>query len=318
MDLDAFFAENPMGGMDAYGSDAGFRSGFVTLVGRPNAGKSTLINAIMGKKIAITSSTAQTTRHRLSAVLSLDDAQIILVDTPGLHKPKDALGSELNAAAISTLDDVDVIAMLIDSSEPIGKGDRWVAEQLGRVSSPKICVLSKIDLVDQEMLADQVSKLKDLADWSAVIALSAKSGYNVDAFLEEVVGLLPQGPAWFPRDMECDQPIETMVAEFIREKILRDFRDEVPHAVGVQTDEMEYVSKKKLYRIYATIYVERDSQKGILIGKGGTAIKQIGTKARRDLELLLGTKVFLDLKVKVKHNWRSDESQIRRLGYIDR
>lgn len=318
MDLDAFFAENPMGGMDAYGSDAGFRSGFVTLVGRPNAGKSTLINAIMGKKIAITSSTAQTTRHRLSAVLSLDDAQIILVDTPGLHKPKDALGSELNAAAISTLDDVDVIAMLIDSSEPIGKGDRWVAEQLGRVSSPKICVLSKIDLVDQEMLAEQISKLKDLADWSAVIALSAKSGYNVDAFLEEVVGLLPQGPAWFPRDMECDQPIETMVAEFIREKVLRDFRDEVPHAVGVQTDEMEYVSKKKLYRIYATIYVERDSQKGILIGKGGTAIKQIGTKARRDLELLLGTKVFLDLKVKVKHNWRSDESQIRRLGYIDR
>lgn len=318
MDLDAFFAENPMGGMDAYGIDAGFRSGFVTLVGRPNAGKSTLINAIMGKKIAITSSTAQTTRHRLSAVLSLDDAQIILVDTPGLHKPKDALGSELNAAAISTLDDVDVIAMLIDSSEPIGKGDRWVAEQLGRVSSPKICVLSKIDLVDQEMLAEQISKLKDLADWSAVIALSAKSGYNVDAFLEEVVGLLPQGPAWFPRDMECDQPIETMVAEFIREKVLRDFRDEVPHAVGVQTDEMEYVSKKKLYRIYATIYVERDSQKGILIGKGGTAIKQIGTKARRDLELLLGTKVFLDLKVKVKHNWRSDESQIRRLGYIDR
>lgn len=318
MDLDAFFAENPMGGMDAYGSVAGFRSGFVTLVGRPNAGKSTLINAIMGKKIAITSSTAQTTRHRLSAVLSLDDAQIILVDTPGLHKPKDALGSELNAAAISTLDDVDVIAMLIDSSEPIGKGDRWVAEQLGRVSSPKICVLSKIDLVDQEMLAEQISKLKDLADWSAVIALSAKSGYNVDAFLEEVVGLLPQGPAWFPRDMECDQPIETMVAEFIREKVLRDFRDEVPHAVGVQTDEMEYVSKKKLYRIYATIYVERDSQKGILIGKGGTAIKQIGTKARRDLELLLGTKVFLDLKVKVKHNWRSDESQIRRLGYIDR
>lgn len=318
MDLDAFFAENPMGGMDAYGSDAGFRSGFVTLVGRPNAGKSTLINAIMGKKIAITSSTAQTTRHRLSAVLSLDDAQIILVDTPGLHKPKDALGSELNAAAISTLDDVDVIAMLIDSSEPIGKGDRWVAEQLCRVSSPKICVLSKIDLVDQGMLADQISKLKDLADWSAVIALSAKSGYNVDAFLEEVVALLPQGPAWFPRDMECDQPVQTMVAEFIREKVLRDFRDEVPHAVGVQTDEMEYVSKKKLYRIYATIYVERDSQKGILIGKGGTAIKQIGTKARRDLELLLGTKVFLDLKVKVKHNWRSDESQIRRLGYIDR
>lgn len=317
MDLDAFFEENPMGGMGSYGSAPGFKSGFVTLVGRPNAGKSTLINAVLGKKVAITSSTAQTTRHRLSAVLSLDDAQVILVDTPGIHKPKDALGSELNATAISSLDDVDVIAMLIDASKPIGRGDAFVAAEVTKAKCSKVCVLSKVDLVGDTALAAQISALRDLGAWDAVVALSAKTGYNVDAFVEEVVHLLPDGPAWFPRDMESDQPIEVTVAEFIREKVLREFRDEVPHAVGVLTDEMEYVPKKGLYRIFATIYVERESQKGILIGKGGRAIRAIGSAARSDLELLLGRRVYLDLKVKVRKNWRQDESQIRRLGYID-
>lgn len=317
MDLDAFFESNPMGGDGSYGSSPCFRSGFVSLIGRPNAGKSTLVNRLVGKKVAITSSTAQTTRHRLSAVLSLDDAQIVFVDTPGLHKPKDALGEELNASALASLEDVDVVAMMIDSSKPIGKGDKWVASELNKVSSPKICILSKVDLVSKEQLAEQIAHLDELAIWDAVIALSAKTGYNVDALIEEVVGLLQRGPAWFPPDMQSDQPIETTVAEFIREKVLREFRDEVPHAVGVQTDEMEFIPKKDLYRIYATVYVERESQKGMLIGKGGNAIKTIGTKARKDLELLLGARVFLDLKVKVKHNWRSDEGQIRRLGYID-
>ena len=242
-----------------------FKSGFVTLVGRPNAGKSTLINAIMGKKIAITSNTAQTTRHRFRAVLTREGFQLILVDTPGLHKPHDALGEELNTSALKALEDVDVVAFLVDASKPVGTGDEWVAAQLKRARSKKI--------------------------------------------------LVPPGPAWFPTDMETDQPIEVVVAEFIREKILRSFHDEVPHAIGVRVEEMEYDRKKDLYRIFAIVYVERDSQKGIIIGKKGAAIKQIGTEARQDLEQLLGCRVFLDLSVKVKKNWRRDANQIRRFGY---
>ena len=258
-----------------------FKSGFVTLVGRPNAGKSTLINAIMGKKIAITSNTAQTTRHRFRAVLTREGFQLILVDTPGLHKPHDALGEELNTSALKALEDVDVVAMLIDG------------EQLDR----------------QRFAAAQ------LGDWDAVVELSSQTGEHVQDFVDEVVALLPPGPAWFPTDMETDQPIEVVVAEFIREKILRSFHDEVPHAIGVRVEEMEYDRKKDLYRIFAIVYVERDSQKGIIIGKKGAAIKQIGTEARQDLEQLLGCRVFLDLSVKVKKNWRRDANQIRRFGY---
>ncbi len=301
--------------MDNTESATGFKSGFVTLIGRPNAGKSTLVNAIMGKKIAITSNTAQTTRHRFRAVLTREDFQLILVDTPGLHKPHDALGEELNTSALKALEDVDVVAMLIDASQPIGRGDEWVAEQLKRVRSKKICVLSKLDLVNEEQIARQRVAAEQLGTWDAMVGLSSASGKNVDAFVEEVVFLLPEGPKWFPADMETDQPIDVVVAEFIREKILRSFHDEVPHAIGVRVEEMEFDKKKDLHRIFAVVYVERDSQKGIIIGKKGAAIKQIGTEARADLEQLLGTRVYLDLSVKVKKNWRRDASQIRRFGY---
>ena len=301
--------------MDFQPHAEGFKSGFVTLVGRPNAGKSTLINAIMGKKIAITSDTAQTTRHRFRAVLTREDFQLILVDTPGLHKPHDALGEELNTSALKALEDVDVVAMLIDASQPIGRGDEWVAEQLSRVRSKKICVLSKLDLATEKQISAQRKAAERLGEWDAMVGLSSATGYNVEAFVEEVVHLLPEGPSWFPADMETDQPIEVVVAEFVREKILRSFHDEVPHAIGVRVDEMEYDKKKNLHRIFATVYVERDSQKGIIIGKKGAAIKQIGTEARADLEQLLGTRVYLDLSVKVKKNWRRDASQIRRFGY---
>ena len=292
-----------------------FKSGFVTLVGRPNAGKSTLVNAIMGKKIAITSDTAQTTRHRFRAVLTREDFQLILVDTPGLHKPHDALGEELNTSALKALEDVDVVAMLIDASQPIGRGDEWVAEQLKRARAKKICVLSKVDLATPKQIEAQREAAERLGTWDAMVGLSSATGKNVEAFVEEVVYLLPEGPAWFPADMETDQPIEVVVAEFVREKILRSFHDEVPHAIGVRVDEMEYDKKKDLHRIFATVYVERDSQKGIIIGKKGAAIKQIGIEARADLEQLLGTRVYLDLSVKVKKNWRRDAAQIRRFGY---
>lgn len=314
MDLDAYFAENPMGGNYPDISED-FKSGFVTLVGRPNSGKSTLLNALIGEKIAITSNTAQTTRHRFRGVLTEDDFQMVIVDTPGLHKPHDALGEELNTSAIKALEDVDVIAMLIDASKPIGRGDEWVSSQLSSIKSKKICIISKTDLVDEAQLRAQLDAANSLADWDAVISVSAKTGDNLPNLIELIKGYLPYGPAWFPKDMKTDLSEEVMIAEFIREKILRDFNDEIPHAIGVGIEEYEYVKKKNLMRIFATIYVERDSQKGIIIGNKGSAIKRIGTEARQDLEKLLDCRIFLDLSVKVKKNWRRDANQIRRFGY---
>ena len=292
-----------------------FRSGFVTLVGRPNAGKSSLLNAVMGKKLAITSNTAQTTRHRFRAVLTRPNFQMVMVDTPGIHKPHDVLGEELNMSALQGLQDVDVVAFLVDASKPIGKGDAWIVEHLKKVRSRKILVLTKTDLVDEETLEKQRVAAYEMADWDDYVAVSSTTGENVDAFVETVAHQLPEGPQWFPEDMETDQPLEVIIAEFIREKILRSFEDEVPHAIGVVVESLEYVRKTNLYKVYAFIYVERDSQKGIIIGKQGASIKRIGTEARLDLEQLLGTRVFLDLRVKVKKNWRRDLNQIRRFGY---
>ncbi|TLM98642.1 MAG: GTPase Era, partial [Actinobacteria bacterium] len=286
------------------------------LVGRPNAGKSTLTNALVGSKVAITSDTPQTTRHRLRAVINLDDAQVVLVDTPGLHKPHDALGEELNRSALKSLEDVDVVAMLVDATKPVGTGDEWVAGHVAKArTGARILVLTKADIASEKAVEAQLAKAKSLVDWDEIVVLSAAEGFNLDGFMAAVVPHLPEGPRWFPTDMPTDQSLEVMVAEFVREKILRTTFDEVPHAVGVQVEQLEYVKKTDLTRIWAVIYVERDSQKGIIIGKGGEAIKRVGTEAREDLERLLGTKVFLELTVKVKKGWRRDASQIRRFGY---
>ncbi len=292
-----------------------FRSGFVALVGRPNAGKSTLLNAIMGKKIAITSSTAQTTRHRFRAVLTRETFQLVLVDTPGLHKPHDVLGEELNASALQALDGIDAVAFLLDASAPLGTGDEWVLQHVKACKAKKILVVNKADLVGKDAIQAQIEAAQERAQWDAVCVVSSTQGEGVDAFVTVCAGMLPEGPQWFPADMETDQPIEVVVAEFIREKILRSFHDEIPHAIGVVVDDMEYDQKKNLERIYAMIYVERESQKGMIIGKGGAALKRVGTEARQDLEQLLGSRVFLDLHVKVRKNWRRDLNQIRRFGY---
>lgn len=292
-----------------------FKSGFGTLIGRPSSGKSTLLNALMGKKLAIASPTAQTTRHRFRAVHTTDTHQMIIVDTPGVHKPHDTLGEELNTTALKSLDGIDVVAFLLDSSAPFGKGDEWIIEQLKSFNMPKILVLSKIDLVTPEQLEEQRFKAVSAGDWSDVVELSSTTGQNLDLFSSTIEKYLPVGPLWFPTDMETDQPVEVIIAEFIREKILLTMHDEVPHAVGVVVEDMEYNRRKNIERIYASVYVERDSQKGIIIGKGGNAIKEIGSQARKDLETLLGKKVFLDLQVKVRKNWRRDLNQIRRFGY---
>lgn len=292
-----------------------FHSGFVTFLGRPNAGKSSLLNAIMGKKLAIASSTAQTTRHRFRAIYTTDSYQMILVDTPGVHKPHDALGEELNTTALKSLEGIDVVAFLLDASQPLGKGDEWVLNQIKTLRIPKILVINKIDLVDADTIAEQRTRAQEYLDWDGEVALSAKEHDGIDEFLSLVAQFLPEGPLWFPADAETDQPIEVLIAEFIREKILYNAYDEVPHAVGVVVDDMTYNRRKDLESIFATIYVERDSQKGIIIGKGGSCIKEIGSAARKDLEILLGCKVFLDLNVKVRKNWRRDLNQIRRFGY---
>lgn len=284
-------------------------------MGRPNAGKSTLVNAVVGSKVAITSDTPQTTRHRLRAILDREDAQVVFVDTPGLHKPHDALGEELNRSALLAIADVDVACLVIDATKPVGRGDQWVAQHVAATKGARVLVLTKADAASAEQVRRQLETARTLAEFHDEVVVSALEGFNVDGFVEVVVRLLPEGPRYFPRDMRTDQPIEVMIAEFVREKVLRSTFDEVPHAVGVELDDLQWDDKADLVRVYAVVYVERDSQKGIIIGAGGEMIKRIGVEARGDLERLLGRHVFLDLRVKVKKDWRRDASQIRRFGY---
>lgn len=315
MDLDEYFSKSDYSGMEEVPD--GFKSGFVSLVGRPNAGKSTILNALTGQKIAITSKTSQTTRTRIQGIVNDDSFQLAIVDTPGIHKPKDVLGEQLNETALDALNDVDIVCMVIDSTQPIGAGDEWVAKHVARSKAHKICVLSKSDIATKEQIASQHLAADTLLDWDAMVSLSAKKDYNLDALVEECVELLPEGPRWFPKSMTSDQSEETLIAEFIREKVLRGFKDEIPHSVGVLVTKFEYSKNKRMYFIEADILTERESQKAILIGKDGKAIKKIGSQAREELEALLGCKVFLGLSVKVKRGWRSDDSQLRRFGYME-
>ncbi len=315
-DLDDMLEAAGMLGEDGTPVDpSSFRSGFVTLVGRPNAGKSTLINAVMGRKVAITSDTPQTTRHRFRAVYDRDDMQMILVDTPGLHKPQDELNAALDASALKALSDVDVVADLIDCTQPIGKGDEWVADQIRDLPSAKICVISKADIGSQEEVDAQMERAKELADFDEMVVVSAKEGFNVEGFIEAVYEHLPCGPRWFPEGTGVDISDEVLVAEFVREKILDHTHDEIPHSVGVVTEEIDYDEARNFRSIRAIIYVERESQAGVIVGKGGSMIKQIGTEARVDLERFFGGRIHLDLSVKVKKNWRRDAAQIQRFGY---
>ena len=296
--------------------DNTFRSGFVALVGRPNVGKSTLLNACLGQKVAIESPVAQTTRKRLLAVVYTPSSQIVIVDTPGLHKPKDALGKELNRSALGELADVDVVAMLIDATKPVGRGDAWVAGHVKACHAEyKLLVITKADISNPEQITSQVEAARELADFDDEIVLSAKEGFNVDTFIQMVSEHLPEGPQWFPEDMDIDATPEELVAEFVREKVLMHMRDEIPHSVGVLCDDIAW-SKGDHASVTATVFVERESQKGMVIGKGGRMIKRIGTEARADIQRLLGAdSVYLDLQVRVQPQWRRDANVIRRLGY---
>lgn len=292
-----------------------FKSGFCALVGRPNAGKSTLVNACVGEKIAITSPVAQTTRKRLRAVVNADGGQIIIVDTPGLHKPKDALGKELNQTALGILADADVVAYLLDATAPVGTGDAWVARHVENSSTPyKLLVITKADLVAQDEALLQLEKARELAHFDDELVISSKADFNVNLFLKLVLDHLPEGPRWFPDDMGSDATDEDLVAELVREKLLLRLHQEVPHSIAVICDGIDYADDGHA-SIAATVIVEREGQKGIVVGSGGSMIKSVGIEARRDIERMLDCKVYLDLNVKVAPLWRRDANEIRRLGY---
>ncbi|CAN5830406.1 GTPase Era [soil metagenome] len=301
-----------------------FHSGFVCFVGRPNTGKSTLTNALVGEKVAITSNRPQTTRHTIRGIVHREEFQIILVDTPGLHRPRTTLGKRLNELVKGTYSDVDVIGMCIPADETIGPGDRWVYEQIRAVAprTPLIVIVTKIDKVSRDRVALQLmTAQKEFGEHAAdIIPVSALSGEQVDDLIALMASKLPVGPAFYPDGMLTDEPEETLMAELIREAALEGVHDELPHSLAVVIDEVEEREGRTpeqgpMIDVHAILYVERDSQKGIVIGKGGERLREVGTAARTQIEMRLGTKVYLDLRVKVAKNWQRDPKQLGRLGF---
>lgn len=293
----------------------GFRSGFAGIIGRPNVGKSTLLNSFAGRKLAITSDRPQTTRNRVRGVVTTDSAQLVFVDTPGFHKPREALGERLNAMVRSTMEDVDVIVFVLDGSQTIGKGDVFIAGELEKVDTPVVGVVNKMDLLDAEKVDSQMEVAGHLCDFAGLMPVSSVDGTNVSELKDLLLRFLPEGPMYFPADTTSDQPEKVLVAELIREKALQLTRDEVPHSVAVIVEEIRPREDAEIIDVEAVVYVERDSQKGIIIGKGGRMIKEIGSRARKEIEPLLGNQVFLDLRVKVEKNWSKNPEFIRKLDY---
>jgi len=296
-----------------------FRSGFVCFVGRPNTGKSTLTNALVGTKVAITSNRPQTTRHTIRGIVHRPEFQIILIDTPGLHRPRTLLGERLNELVKATYSQVDVIGLCIPADEAIGPGDRWIYEQI-RAVAPRttfMVVVTKIDKVSKEKVAAQLLAVSELTGGTAeIVPVSATSGEQVDVLTDVLAAQLPPGPAFYPDGELTDEPEEVLMAELIREAALEGVRDELPHSLAVVIDEVEQrEGRDDLIDVHAILYVERDSQKGIVIGKGGARLREVGTAAREQIETLLGTKVYLDLRVKIAKNWQRDPKQLGRLGF---
>lgn len=292
------------------------KSGFVSIIGRPNVGKSTFMNRVIGHKIAIMSDKAQTTRNKIQGVMTREDAQIIFLDTPGIHKPKHKLGDYMMRVAKNTLSEIDAIMFMVNVNEDIGCGDEYIMEMLKNVKTPVFLVLNKIDLVHPDALMPKIEKYKTYMDFTEIVPISALEGLNVDHFIDVLKDYLPEGPKYYPDDQISDHPEQFVVGEIIREKILHLTSEEIPHAIGVNVDRMIKESEERV-RIEATIFVERDSQKGIVIGKGGKKLKEVGKRARRDIEMLLGSKVYLELWVKVQKDWRNKVNFIRQMGYVE-
>lgn len=292
---------------------ADYKSGFVTLIGRPNVGKSTLMNYLIGQKIAITSNKPQTTRNRIQTVLTTEEGQIVFVDTPGIHKAKNKLGEYMVNVAERTLNEVDVVLWLVEPTTFIGAGEQHIAKQLGKVKTPVVLVINKVDMVKREEILTFIDAYRKIYDFAEIVPVSARSGENTDALIEVIMKYLPYGPQFYDEDTITDQPERQIVAELIREKALHCLNDEIPHGIAVAIDKMTY--GKKLVEIDATIICERDSHKGIIIGKQGVMLKKIGSTARFEIERLLESKVNLKLWVKVKKDWRDSDFLIKNFGY---
>lgn len=295
-------------------SKKSFKSGFVAIVGRPNVGKSTLMNQIIGQKIAIMSDKPQTTRNKIHGVYTGEGKQIVFLDTPGIHKRQSKLGDYMNNTALNTLGEVEAAMFLVDASEGIGGGDRYIIEQLGKIKTPVFLILNKIDLIEPEALLPLIETYRKLHEFAEVIPISAKFGSNINTLMEQLGKYLPEGPQYYPADQITDHPEQFVIAELIREKILQMTREEVPHSIAVTIEDMKVQDNGIVY-VGAVIFVERDSQKGIVIGKQGAMLKEVGKRARQDIENLLGSKIFLELWVKVKKDWRNQDRVLRDLGF---
>jgi GTP-binding protein Era len=293
----------------------GFRSGFCCFVGRPNAGKSTLMNALVGTKIAITSDKPQTTRRAIRGILNRPDGQLVIVDTPGLHRPRTLLGQRLNDVVRATLSEVDVIGFCVPANEKIGPGDRFIADELSRLKAPLVAVITKTDAATRQQVTAQLAAVSKLADFIEIVPVSAVANDQVELLADLFLARMPDGPHLYPDDVTSDEPDDIRIAELIREAALADLRDELPHSTAVTVEEMRpRATQPDLIEIFATIHVERDSQKGILIGTKGARLKIIGTVARAQIENLLGSKVHLDLHVAVEFEWQRDAKKLDRLG----
>ncbi|WP_427339557.1 GTPase Era [Caloranaerobacter sp. DY30410] len=293
----------------------GYKSGFVSVIGRPNVGKSTLLNCIVGEKVSIISNKPQTTRNKIQCVYTGDDYQVIFLDTPGIHKPKNKLGEYMVKVAKDTLNEVDVVVLMVDNSLKIGPGDKYILEQIKNVKTPKILLINKIDKIKSSDIDIIVENYKSIGIFEEIIPISALNGVGIGKFLEIIKEYLPEGPKYFPDDMITDQPERLIIAEIIREKALHNLEQEVPHGIAVEIDLIRKREDKDIVDVNATIYCEKESHKGIIIGKGGKKLKTIGKEARIDIERLLGSKVYLDIWVKVKKDWREKENLLRQLGY---
>ncbi len=289
------------------------RSGFISVVGRPNVGKSTLVNALVGEKVAITSPRPQTTRNTIRGVATNGDVQLVLVDTPGLHKPRNVLGERLNKLVYGSIAEADAVLFVLDAEQPIGPGDRLIAERLTESGAPVVVVVNKIDRASNEEVLAQLVRAGEW-NFSAYVPISALKGDGLEPLRDELEGLMAEGPFFFPPDMHSDQPDRLLAAELVREKYLSRLREELPHSLAVVVDDIEERDNGVLY-IPASVYIERPSQKGMVIGKGGELIKAVGAEARAELELLFGVPVFLDLRVKVEKDWQRKEDTLNRMGF---
>ncbi|WP_313798238.1 GTPase Era [Cytobacillus sp.] len=291
------------------------KSGFISIIGRPNVGKSTFLNRVIGQKIAIMSDKPQTTRNKVQGVLTTDDAQFIFIDTPGIHKPKHKLGDFMMKVAQNTLKEVDVILFMVNAEEGYGRGEEFILEKFQSVRTPIFLVINKIDKIHPDKLMTLIESYKEKYEFSEIIPISALEGNNVETLLGQIKTYIPEGPQYYPADQVTDHPERFIVSELIREKALHLTREEIPHSLAVLIDKMERRDDKDVVHVMATIIVERDSQKGIVIGKQGKMLKEIGQRARLDIENLLGSKVFLELWVKVQKDWRNKMSQLRDFGF---